>query len=48
LDNEDKGITAADWARSIGSGLLAGAAFVAVAMLIENKVIKTGAKLIGK
>jgi hypothetical protein len=41
-----EGITPADWARSLGTGLLAGAAFVAVAMLLESKVIKAGAKLI--
>lgn len=43
---KDGELTAADWVRTLGTGLLAGAAFVAVAMLVENKVIKTGAKLI--
>jgi len=39
---KNENITAADWARSLGSGLLAGALFVAVAMLLENKIIKAG------
>lgn len=42
------GITPVDWVKSLGSGLLAGAAFVAVAMLVENRAIKVGSKLFGK
>jgi hypothetical protein len=43
---KDGKLTTADWIRTLGSGLLAGAAFVAVAMMVENKVIKVGARLI--
>ena len=42
------GITPMHWAKSLGSGLLAGAAFVAVAMLVENRAMKVGAKLFQK
>jgi hypothetical protein len=42
----DGEISASDWAKSLGTGLLTGVAFVAVAMMLENKVIKAGAKLI--
>jgi hypothetical protein len=37
-----------DWVRSLGSGLLAGAAFVAVAMLVENRAIKVGSRLFSR
>jgi hypothetical protein len=43
-----KTIGPTDWVRTIGGGLLAGAAFVAVAMLVENRAIKLGAKWIGR
>ncbi len=42
---KDGKLTAADWATSFAPGLLTGAAFVAVAMLLEKKIIKAGAKL---
>jgi hypothetical protein len=42
------GIAPIDWVRSLGSGVLAGAAFVAVAMLVENRAIKLGSKLFSK
>ena len=35
------------WAGSIGSGLLAGAALVAVAMLLEKEVVTVGSNLLG-
>ena len=35
-------LTVMDWARGLGSGLIAGAAFVAVAMLVEKEVVKAG------
>ena len=37
-------LTVMDWARGLGSGLIAGAAFVAVAMLVEKEVVKAGIK----
>jgi hypothetical protein len=43
---KDGELTAADFVKTLGSGLLAGAAFVAVAMLLESRIIKAGAKLI--
>jgi hypothetical protein len=43
---KDGELTAADFVKTLGSGLLAGAVFVAVAMLMESKIIKAGAKLI--
>ena len=43
---KDGKLTAGDWVRTLGSGLMAGAAFVAVAMLLESKIIKAGAKFI--
>ncbi len=48
MTEELKGITPMHWAKSLGSGLLAGAAFVAVAMLVENRAMKVGAKLFQK
>ena len=42
------GITMKDWGRSLGLGLLAGAAFVALAMVVEEKAIKAGSKLLDK
>ncbi len=43
---KDGKLTAADWATSFAPGLLTGAALVAVAMFIEKKIIKAGAKLL--
>jgi hypothetical protein len=45
---KDGKLTAADWATSFAPGLLTGAAFVVVAMLVEKTAIRAGAKLFGK
>ena len=39
-------LTAIHWARGLGSGLLAGAAFVAIAMLFEKEVMRAGRAII--
>jgi hypothetical protein len=44
----ERTIAPIDWVRTLGSGLLAGAAFVAVAMVVENKAIKAGSRLFSK
>jgi hypothetical protein len=48
LANDEKDIAPIDWARGLGSGLLAGAAFVAAAMLVEKNAINAGKRLFKK